>query len=49
MAGAGAIVATAGLLMVTDPNKRREDMKSESGGDEAASVANYFNTTGLKP
>lgn len=45
--GAAVAAATAGLLMVTDPNKRRENMTSESGGDEAASVANYFNTTGF--
>ena len=46
----GAVVAAAagGLLRATDPNKRREDMKSSAGGDEAKSVADYFNSTGFE-
>ena len=46
--GAAAVAAVGGLLIATDPNKRREDMKSEAGGDEAKSVADYFNSTGFE-
>lgn len=45
--GAAAIAAAGALLVVSDPNKRREAMMDASGGDEAASVANYFNTAGF--
>eukprot|EP00227_Mantoniella_beaufortii_P021724 CAMPEP_0197605530 /NCGR_PEP_ID=MMETSP1326-20131121/43284_1 /TAXON_ID=1155430 /ORGANISM="Genus nov. species nov., Strain RCC2288" /LENGTH=333 /DNA_ID=CAMNT_0043173341 /DNA_START=85 /DNA_END=1086 /DNA_ORIENTATION=- len=45
--GVAAVAGVAGILIATDPGKRRESMTSESGGDEAASVANYFNTTGF--
>jgi magnesium-protoporphyrin O-methyltransferase len=44
--GAAAVAGVAGLLVVTDPNRRRESMMSETGGDEAESVRNYFNTVG---
>ena len=46
--GAAAVAAVGGLLIATDPNKRREDMKSSAGGDEAKSVADYFNSTGFE-
>ena len=46
--GVAAVAAIGGLLMATDPNKRREDMKSTAGGDEAKSVADYFNSTGFE-
>ena len=42
--GAAAIAGIAGVLVATDPSKRRENMMSETGGDEAASVRNYFDT-----
>jgi magnesium-protoporphyrin O-methyltransferase len=42
--GAGAAAAAA----LTDPSKRREGMMAETGGDEAASVRNYFDTTGFE-
>lgn len=45
--GAAAIAGIAGLLVATDPSKRRESMMSETGGDEAASVRNYFDTEGF--
>ena len=44
--GAAAVAGVAGLLVVTYPNRRRESMMSETGGDEAESVRNYFNTVG---
>ena len=46
--GAAAVAAVGGLLIATDLNKRREDMKSSAGGDEAKSVADYFNSTGFE-
>ena len=46
--GAAAVAAVGGLLIATYPNKRREDMKSSAGGDEAKSVADYFNSTGFE-
>jgi magnesium-protoporphyrin O-methyltransferase len=46
--GAAAVAAVGGLLIATDPNQRREDMKSSAGGDEAKSVADYFNSTGFE-
>jgi magnesium-protoporphyrin O-methyltransferase len=46
--GLAAVAAVGGLLIATDPNKRRDDMKSTAGGDEAKSVADYFNSTGFE-
>ena len=43
-----AIVGAGAALALTDPSKRRESMMSETGGDEAASVRNYFDTTGFE-
>jgi len=45
--GVAAVAAVGGLLVATDPEKRRDDMKASSGGDEAASVKDYFNSTGF--
>ena len=45
--GAAAVAAVGGLLIATDPSKRREDMMATTGGDEAASVRDYFDTTGF--
>ena len=46
--GGAVVLAGAGAaLVLTDPSKRRETMMSETGGDEAASVRNYFDTTGF--
>jgi|TARA_B100000401_G_scaffold428214_1_gene360576 magnesium-protoporphyrin O-methyltransferase len=45
--GAVVVAGLGGLLIAADPNKRREDMMSETGGDEAASVRNYFDTEGF--
>ena len=47
--GGAVVLAGAGAaLVLTDPSKRRETMMSETGGDEAASVRNYFDTTGFE-
>ncbi len=46
--GAIAIAGAGAALALTDPSKRREDMMSETGGDEAASVKNYFDTVGFE-
>lgn len=46
--GALAIAGAGAALVLTDPSKRRESMMSETGGDEAASVKNYFDTTGFE-
>ena len=47
--GGAVVLAGAGAaLVLTDPSKRRESMMSETGGDEAASVKNYFDTTGFE-
>ena len=46
--GAIAIAGAGAALVLTDPSKRREDMMSETGGDEAASVKNYFDTVGFE-
>lgn len=44
--GIGGIVGVAALL-VADPEKRRSEMSSDAGGDEMASVKNYFNSEGF--
>jgi hypothetical protein len=47
--GAGALAGVAGLgglLMATDPQKRREQMRDGSGGDEMKSVKDYFESSG---
>ena len=46
---AGAIVSVAGLgglLIATDPQRRRTTMAEGSGGDEMSSVKDYFEGTG---
>lgn len=46
---AGAIVGVAGLggvLVATDPQRRRSAMAEGAGGDEMASVKEYFETAG---
>ena len=46
---AGAIVGVAGLggvLVATDPQRRRSAMADGAGGDEMASVKEYFETSG---
>lgn len=46
---AGAIVGVAGLgglLIATDPQRRRTTMAQGSGGDEMSSVKDYFEGTG---
>lgn len=48
VAGALAIAGAGAALVMTDPSKRRASMMSETGGDEAASVKNYFDTTGFE-
>ena len=45
--GVAAVAAVGGLLIAADPSKRREDMMATTGGDEAASVRDYFDTTGF--
>lgn len=45
--GTGAIVGLAAVL-TADPEKRRKEMASETGGDEMASVKKYFETEGFK-
>jgi len=46
--GAIAIAGAGAALVLADPSKRRESMMSETDGDEAASVKNYFDTTGFE-
>lgn len=49
---AGAIVGVAGLgglLLATDPQRRRTTMAEGSGGDEMSSVKDYFEGTGAIP
>lgn len=48
---AGAIVGVAGLggvLVATDPQRRRNAMAQGAGGDEMASVKEYFETSGAR-
>ena len=48
----GAVVGVLGLggvLLATDPQKRRNDMAESAGGDEMSSVKQYFDTTGALP
>ena len=44
----GAAAAVAAVLMRTDPQQRRTSMAAKSGGDEMASVREYFNTSGFE-
>jgi hypothetical protein len=47
---AGAIAGVAGLgglLVATDPQRRRNTMAQGAGGDEMASVKDYFETAGV--
>lgn len=47
----GAIAGVAGiggLLIATDPQKRRTAMAEGSGGDEMASVREYFDNDGAR-
>ena len=49
MLAGGAIVGVAGLggvLLATDPQKRRDSMKDGAGGDEMKSVKDYFESAG---
>jgi hypothetical protein len=46
----GAIAGVAGLgglLLATDPQKRRDQMTGGAGGDEMKSVKDYFETAGV--
>eukprot|EP00958_Prasinococcus_capsulatus_P010226 scaffold996_cov409-Prasinococcus_capsulatus_cf.AAC.12 len=45
--GGVALTALASTLISTDPEKRRQQMTNEAGGDEMESVKNYFNTKGF--
>jgi hypothetical protein len=48
---AGAVAGVAGLgglLIATDPQKRRTQMATSSGGDEMASVKDYFEKAGAR-
>ena len=47
LAALGGAAAVAGLVLA-DPDKRRADMASATGGDEMASVKKYFNETGFE-
>lgn len=47
--GAGAVAGVAGLgglLIATDPQKRRAQMAQGAGGDEMKSVKDYFDGSG---
>jgi magnesium-protoporphyrin O-methyltransferase len=46
--GLCAIGAAGAALMLTDPSKRREAMMETTGGDEAASVREYFDKVGFE-
>jgi hypothetical protein len=49
MLSVGAIAGVAGLgglLLATDPQKRRDQMTGGAGGDEMKSVKDYFETAG---
>ena len=47
VAGLGGAAAVAAVLIGTDPQQRRSSMAAKSGGDEMASVREYFNTSGF--
>jgi hypothetical protein len=52
MLSVGAIAGVAGLgglLLATDPQKRRDQMTGGAGGDEMKSVKDYFETAGSPP
>ena len=42
-----AVVGTAGFLVTTDPQKRRESQMQETAGDELAAVKSYFEGEGF--
>ena len=45
--GVSAVVGMSLLLINTDPQQRRKTMAQEAGGDEMASVKDYFNSSGF--
>jgi len=46
--GVAAIGAAGAALVLTDPSKRRAEMMETTGGDEAASVRDYFVKVGFE-
>ena len=46
--GVAAIGAAGAALVLTDPSKRRASMMETTGGDEAASVRDYFDKVGFE-
>lgn len=52
LTAAGAVVGVVGLgglLVATDPQRRRNTMAQGAGGDEMSSVKDYFEGTGSMP
>ena len=48
VAGVAAIGAAGAALVLSDPEKRRASMMETTGGDEAASVRDYFDKVGFE-
>lgn len=48
LGGGVAIAGLGALLVATDPQKRRSEQMSQTGGDEKEAVKNYFNTAGFE-
>lgn len=47
VAGGVALAGLAGAVLVTDPQKRREEQMQDQGGDEMEAVKAYFNSEGF--